>query len=138
MSSITNLFVQTAIKKWVQVAETAFEIPEDLIEAIEMVSFERQLPKQGNRDVLRYLLDPKDEDTAKKAEEWVENQKAVWQEVDRVVRRLHQVAPVNDLTPDWTQQEWWLILCMPWSEQLGEAVRSAERWWDGLADAESP
>ena len=118
-------------------AKATFEVPEDLVTAIEMVSFERQLPKQGNRDVLRHLVDPTDEDTAKKVEQWIEDQKRVWQDVDRVVLRLHEVAPVTELTPNWAQQEWWLVLGMPWSEQLAEAVKSADQWCDRQEDAKS-
>jgi hypothetical protein len=125
-----NIFVQIAIKKWVQVAETTFEIPEDLVKAIEMGSFERQLPKQGDRDVMRYLMDPTDGAAAEKAKKWIEGQKGVWQEVDDVVRRLHQVSPLNGPTPAWSHHEWWLVLCMPWSQDLTQAVRDANAWCD--------
>ena len=53
------------------VPDTEFKIPEDLVEAIEMSSLERMLPKQGNREVIRYLTDTKDKEAAKLAEEWV-------------------------------------------------------------------
>ena len=53
------------------VPDTEFKIPEDLVEAIEMSSLERMLPKQGNREVIRYLTDTKDKEAAKSAEKWV-------------------------------------------------------------------
>ena len=114
-------------------AEITFEIPEDLVNAIEMASFERQLPKQGSRDVMRYLMDPTDEAAAAKAKKWIESQKTIWQEVDHVVRRMHEVSPLNGLTPEWSHHEWWLILCMPWSEHLTQAVRDANAWCDKQA-----
>ena len=70
--------------------DTEFKIPEDLVEAIEMSSLERMLPKQGNREVIRYLTDTKDKEAAKSAEKWVESQKAVWPKVDEVVIRLQK------------------------------------------------
>jgi hypothetical protein len=112
------------------VANTMFEIPEDLVKAIEMSSFERQLPKQGSRDVMRFLMDPKDPMAAKKAKKWIEDQKGVWQEVDDVVRRLHTVSPLDGPTPAWSHHEWWLVLCMPWSQELAQAVRDANGWCD--------
>lgn len=121
------------------VPETKLEIPEDLVAAIEMSSLERFLPKQGNRDVIRYLTDTEDKQAAVVAERWIENQKGVWPKVDEVVIRLHEVSPMNegDLAPAWTGEDWWVILCMPWSDQLEEAVKSAHVWCDRRENAES-
>tara|TARA_Y100001956_G_C4090159_1_gene172589 strand:+ start:508 stop:879 length:372 start_codon:yes stop_codon:yes gene_type:complete len=121
------------------VPDTEFKIPEDLVEAIEMSSLERMLPKQGNREVIRYLTDTKDKEAAKSAEKWVESQKAVWPKVDEVVIRLHKVAPMQeeDLAPAWTGEEWWIALCMPWSDNLEEAVKSAHVWCDRRENAKS-
>ncbi len=119
--------------------ETKLEIPEDLVAAIEMSSLERFLPKQGNRDVIKYLIDVKDEKAALLAKKWIENQKGVWPKVDEVVIRLHKVAPMseNDLAPAWTGEDWWVTLCMPWSDELEEAVGSAHVWCDRRENAES-
>ena len=119
--------------------EVEVEIPEDLVEAIEMSSLERMLPKQGNREVIRYLTDQNHKEAAKSAEEWIESQKALWPKVDEVVIRLHEVAPMEetDLAPAWTGEEWWVALCLPWSDKLEEAVQSAHVWCDRRENAQS-
>lgn len=110
--------------------ETKFEIPEDLIGAIEMSSFERQLPKQGCPAIHRFLMDPENEDHEKAASDWIENQKGIWPEVDRVVYRLHMVTPdKGDLAP-WLREPWWIMLGLPWSTDLEEAIKSADAWCD--------
>ena len=43
-------------------SETTFSIPEDLVQAIEISSFERQLPKQGSSCVHRYLMKSDDQE----------------------------------------------------------------------------
>ena len=75
----------------------------------------------------------------KSAEEWIESQKAIWPKVDEVVIRLHEVAPVTDegVMPKWANEEWWIALCLPWSDQLEEAVKSAHVWCDRRENAES-
>lgn len=119
--------------------EAKLEIPEDLVEAIEMGSLERMLPKQGSREVIRYLTNIEDKEAAKSAEKWIESQKAVWPKVDEVVIRLHEIAPVNeeDVMPVWSGEEWWITLCLPWSDQLEEAVKSAHVWCDRRENAKS-
>ncbi len=109
--------------------KTKLEIPEDLIEAIELSSFERQLPEQGIKAIHRFLIDSSDEKAAKESEEWIEKQKALWQKVDEAVIRCHEVAPVVSV-PEWLSEEWWITLCLPWSEQLEEAIKSAHAWCD--------
>jgi hypothetical protein len=118
---------------------TKFEIPSDLIEAIEMSSFERQLPKQGCTAIHRFLIDPENKTAENDASEWIENQKGLWPEVDRVVRRLHEVAPMYGgmLFPEWHHQPWWVMLGLPWSNDLKEAIRGADLWCDKHEDAKS-
>lgn len=113
-------------------SETAFSIPEDLIQAIQISSFERQLPKQGDPCVHRYLMDSSNETLQKPVEEWIEYQKSLWPKVDEVVGRLHSTN--NDSDHPWVYTSWWMSLCMPWSSDLNEAIRSAEEW----CDAQSP
>ena len=116
-----------------------FEVPEDLVQAIELSSLERNLPRQGSSEIHKFLMDPDDEAAAKAAEEWVESQRGVWPEVDRVVRRLHEVAPVDGTMPfpEWHHQPWWTQLCMAWSDKLDEAVKNADMWCDNKENAES-
>lgn len=109
--------------------EIKLEIPEDLIEAIEISSFERQLPKQGTKAIHRFLIDSSDEKAAKESEKWIEKQKSLWQKVDEVVIRCHKVSPVENI-PEWLKEEWWITLCMPWSENLEDAIKSAHIWCD--------
>jgi hypothetical protein len=112
-----------------------FEIPEDLIEAIEMGSFERFMPRQGSPLIHKFLMDPEDEVAGKVATEWIEQQKKLWPEVDRVVIRLHEVAPVEDM-PEWHHQPWWMTLTLPWSDGLKEAIRDADSWCDKRENAQ--
>lgn len=112
-------------------SETTFSIPEDLIQAIEISSFERQLPKQGSSCVHRYLMKPDDKELQQEVEDWIENQKGLWPKVDEVTIRLH-----NTVVPDgknefpWIYTDWWMSLCMPWSSNLEEAIQSADQWCD--------
>jgi hypothetical protein len=76
---------------------TTFEIPEDLIDAIEMSSFERQLPRQGSPLIHKFLMDPDNDNAETDAKEWIGMQQLLWPNVDRVVARLHKVAPVDAL-----------------------------------------
>ena len=112
------------------------EIPEDLIEAIEMGSFERQIPRQGSPVIHKFLINPDDEIAGEAATEWIDNQKTFWPEVDRVVQRLHEVAPVDAL-PEWHHQPWWMMLTLPWSDGLGQAIRDADSWCDKRENAQS-
>lgn len=114
---------------------TMFEVPEDLIEAIEMSSFERLLPTQGVKAVHRVLIDPKDSKAEKESDAWIETQKGIWPEVDRVVARLHEVAPVN-IHPEWVREPWWMTLCLPWSQDLQEAIDKADAWCEGRVNAQ--
>ena len=102
----------------------SFDVPEDLIEAIEMGSFERLIPRQGSPVIHKFLMNPDDEVAGEAATKWIEQQKAFWPEVDRVVHRLHEVAPVDAL-PEWHHQPWWMMLPLPWSDELGAAIRDA-------------
>ena len=86
-------------------------------------------------DVLREM-NPDDEVAGKAATEWIEQQKAFWPEVDRVVMRLHEAAPV-DATPEWHHQPWWMMLTLPWSDGLGQAIRDADSWCDKRENAQS-
>jgi hypothetical protein len=111
--------------------EIAFSIPEDLIQAIQISSFERQLPKQGDSCVHRYLIDSSNETLQKPVEEWIEYQKSLWPKVDKIVRRLHSADDFKDGSDHpWVYTSWWMSLCMPWSSDLSEAIRSAEEWCD--------
>ena len=112
------------------------KIPEDLIEAIEMSTFERLLPTQGIKAVHRVLIDPEDSKAEKESKEWIETQKGLWPDVDRVVIRLHEVAPVQ-VHPEWGRESWWMTLCMPWSQNLQEAIDNADSWCDRRNGAES-
>jgi len=113
------------------------EIPSDLIEAIEMSSFERQLPRQGCSEIHKFLMDPNNENAEERANKWIENQKALWPEVDRVVMRLHEVAPVDTALPKWHHQPWWMMLTLPWSDGLDQAIRDADSWCDKRENAQS-
>ena len=113
----------------VEKENTQFEIPEDLIVAIEMSSFERQLPRQGAPVIHKFLMDPDNEDAKQGAENWIMEQQALWPEVDRVVSRLQEIAPVASL-PEWHHQPWWMKLTMPWSNDLSAAVAEADAWCD--------
>ena len=115
---------------------TTFEIPEDLINAIEMSSFERQLPRQGSPIIHKFLMDPDNDNTETDAKEWIEMQQLLWPNVDRVVARLHKVAPVDAL-PEWHHQPWWMKLTLPWSDGLGAAINEADAWCDKREDAQS-
>lgn len=114
----------------------SFEVPEDLIEAIEMGSFERLIPRQGSPIIHKFLMDPDDEVAGGAAMEWVEQQKALWPKVDQVVMRLHEVAPV-DAMPEWHHQSWWMTLTLPWSDGLDEAIRDANSWCNKRENAQS-
>ena len=114
----------------------SFDVPEDLIEAIEMGSFERLIPRQGSPVIHKFLMNPDDEVAGEAATEWIEQQKAFWPEVDRVVHRLHEVAPVDAL-PEWHHQPWWMMLTLPWSDELGQAIRDADSWCDKRENAQS-
>lgn len=110
------------------------EIPPDLIEAIELSSFERQLPRQGCSAIHKFLIDPDNKDAEEQANKWIENQKGLWPEVDRVVYRLHMVTPdKSDLAP-WLREEWWMQLTLPWSDNLEAAIKSADAWCDSRDD----
>jgi hypothetical protein len=113
------------------------EIPSDLIEAIEMSSFERQLPRQGCTAIHKFLMDPNNEDAEDQANKWIENQKTLWPEVDRVVYRLQMigVSAKDDLAP-WLREAWWMQLNLPWSDNLGAAIELADVWCD-LRDDQS-
>lgn len=110
------------------------EIPSDLIEAIEMSSFERQLPRQGCKAIHRFLIDPDNEDAKKQANEWIENQKGLWPEVDRVVYRLHHITPGKNNHAPWLREPWWMQLTLPWSDDLETAIKSADAWCDSHDD----
>jgi hypothetical protein len=114
-------------------SETTFSIPEDLIQAIEIGSFERQLPKQGDSCVHRCLMDPEDKELQQEVEEWIEAQKGLWAEVNKVIIRLHDTAGSAEDGRDypWVFADWWMVLCMPWSSNLNEAIQSANQWCDG-------
>ncbi len=113
-----------------------FEIPEDLIEAIEVSSFERQLPRQGSPVIHKFLMNPEDENALKMAKEWIDAQKAIWPKVDDVVRRLHKIAPLNgEPYPEWHHQPWWGKLCMAWSDDLEQAIKEASVWCDKKENA---
>jgi cyclopropane fatty-acyl-phospholipid synthase-like methyltransferase len=112
------------------------EIPEDLVEAIEMSTFERLLPTQGTKAIHRFLIDPKDSKAKKESTKWIETQKGLWPEVDRVVVRLHETAPVK-IHPEWARESWWMTLCMPWSQDLEAAIKDADIWCDRQNDAKS-
>ena len=114
----------------------SFDVPEDLIEAIEMGSFERLIPRQGSPVIHKFLMNPDDEVAGEAAAEWVEQQKALWSEVDRVVMRLHEVAPV-DAMPEWHHQSWWMMLTLPWSDGLDQAIRDADSWCDKRENVQS-
>jgi len=114
----------------------SFDVPEDLIEAIEMGSFERLIPRQGSPVIHKFLMNPDDEVAGEAATKWIEQQKAFWPEVDRVVHRLHEVAPVDAL-PEWHHQPWWMMLTLPWSDELGQAIRDADSWCDKRENAQS-
>ena len=115
-----------------------FEIPEDLISAIEMSSFERQLPRQGSSAIHKFLMNPEDEVAMSNAKEWIETQKAIWPKVDEVVRRLHKVSPLSGQSfPEWHHQPWWTQLCMAWSDDLAAAVDAADKWCDRKENDES-
>ena len=112
-------------------SETTFSIPEDLMQAIEICSFERQLPKQGGRCIHRYLMDPDDKELQQEVQEWIETQKGLWPEVDAVVVKLHDtVSPSDKHEYPWIFSDWWMVLCMPWSTELNEAIKSAHQWCD--------
>ena len=113
-----------------------FEVPEDLIEAIEMSSFERQLPRQGSPVIHKFLMDPNNEDAETNAKEWIDGQKALWPKVDKVVMRLHEVAPVNAM-PEWHYQPWWIKLTLPWSDGLDDAISEADAWCDKRENVKS-
>ena len=113
-----------------------FEVPEDLVEAIEMGSFERLIPRQGSPVIHKFLMNPDDEVAEEAATEWIEQQKALWPEVDRVVMRLHEVAPV-DAMPEWHHQSWWMMLTLPWSDGLDQAIRDADSWCDKRENVQS-
>ena len=115
---------------------TTFEIPEDLINAIEMSSFERQLPRQGSPLIHKFLMDPDNDNAETDAKEWIGMQQLLWPNVDRVVARLHKVAPVDAL-PEWHHQPWWMMLTLPWSDELGQAIRDADSWCDKRENAQS-
>lgn len=112
-------------------SETTFSIPEDLIQAIEICSFERQLPKQGGRCIHRYLMDPNDKELQKEVQEWIEVQQGLWPEVDAAVIRLHTTGSNDRHEHPWVFTDWWMALCMPWSSNLNEAIQSANQWCDG-------
>lgn len=112
-------------------SETTFSIPEDLIQAIEIGSFERQLPKQGGRCIHRYLMDPDDKELQKEVQEWIEVQQGLWPEVDATVMRLHTIGSNDRHEHPWVFADWWMTLCMPWSSNLNEAIQSANQWCDG-------
>jgi hypothetical protein len=111
------------------VSETTFSIPEDLIQAIEISSFERQLPKQGDSCVHRYLMKSDDQKLQQEVEDWIENQKGLWPEVDVVIIRLHETVGPDEDFP-WIYADWWMSLCMPWSSNLEVAIQSAHQWCD--------
>jgi hypothetical protein len=113
------------------------EIPNDLIEAIEMSSFERQLPRQGCGAIHKFLIDPENEEAEKQANDWIENQKGLWPEVDRVVHRLHMVAPAESDFAPWLREGWWMQLTLPWSDDLKVAIESADAWCDSHDDQPS-
>lgn len=111
------------------------EIPSDLIEAIEMSSFERQLPRQGCTAIHKFLIDPNNEDAEERANEWIENQKGLWPEVDRVVYRLHSLGvPEENNRPPWLREPWWMRLTLPWSDDLEASIKSADAWCDSRDD----
>ena len=110
-------------------SETTFSIPEDLVQAIEISSFERQLPKQGSSCVHRYLMKSDDQELQQEVEDWIENQKGLWPKVDEVIIRLHETVGSDKDFP-WIYADWWMSLCMPWSSNLEVAIQSAHQWCD--------
>jgi hypothetical protein len=140
MKSVRALQSTVTDAVWIEaIPKMNFEVPEDLIQAIELSSFERNLPRQGAPQIHKFLMSAADDDAATAAEEWIENQRLVWPKVDEVVRRLHEVAPMGDKMPfpEWHHQPWWQQLCMPWSDKLDEAVQDANKWCDNRKNGES-
>lgn len=111
-------------------SETTFSIPEDLVQAIEISSFERQLPKQGDSCVHRYLMTPDDKELQQKVEDWIEIQKGLWPKVDEVIIKLHETVDIHSEEFPWIYTDWWMSLCMPWSSNLEVAIQSAHQWCD--------
>ena len=108
-------------------------LPESLISVIALPADPDIALMQPPANIVKDLLDAyQGGDLSAPATDWLEAQSGLQNQALEQLMRLSSTGELSDVTikglPLWITKEWAMILQMPWSHRLGEAVESAKSW----------